>query len=165
MQLGWWHSYGGMQWVFLRIGLSKRCDITQQRCAQLFTKPPLIHLPIPWCPPFISQDDSVKLSVITLGSDRVAGASATTHHPIPLLASTSVSCGPPCACYEKYRYQNASFVYLSACACKIAHCFSVNFRINSHACSSTTESMTPHKIWNKQQPSCCFRRLDIASVW
>lgn len=103
-QLGWWHSYGGMQWVFLRRGLSKRCDITQQRCTQLFTKPRLIHLPIPWCPPFISQDDSVKLSVITLGSDRVAGASATTHHPIPLLASTSVSCGPPCACYEKYRY-------------------------------------------------------------
>lgn len=93
-----WHSYGVMQGLFLRIGLSKRCNITQQRHThtQLFTNPRLIHLPAPWCPPFISQDDSVKLSVITLGSDRLAGASATTHHPVPLLA-TSVSCGPPCA--------------------------------------------------------------------
>lgn len=91
-----WHSYDVMQRLFLRIGLSKHCNITQQRYTQLFTKPRLIHLPAPRCPPFISQDDSVKLSVITLGSDRLAGASATTHHPIPLLA-TSVSCGPPCA--------------------------------------------------------------------
>lgn len=94
-----WHSYGVMQGLFLRISLSKRCNITQQRYAQLFTKPRLVHLPVPWCPPFISQDGSVKLPVITLGSDRVAGASATTHHPIPLLA-TSVSCGPPCACWK-----------------------------------------------------------------
>lgn len=110
-QLCWWHTYGVLQWLFLRVGPSKRCDITQQRYTQLFTKPRLIHLPAPWCPPFISQD-SVKLSVITLGSGGVTGVSANTHHPISLLVS-SVSCGPPCAWEWKIQ-----IVKCHCCACE-----------------------------------------------
>lgn len=62
----------------------------------------VLHLSVPWCPPFISRDDCVKPSVIRLGSDWVTGASASTHHSIPMLA-TSAACGEPCACCERDR--------------------------------------------------------------
>lgn len=129
-------------------GLFLRCDITQQRYAQLFTKPRLIHLPVPWCPPFISQDDSVKLSVITLGSDRLAGASATTHHPIPLLA-TSVSCGPPCACCKIKTSKCRSYVYERIPGFHISTLSTIeNNMHNPH--NSTAELMVPLDMWQIQ---------------